>query len=174
MLGEPGSEDDHGALPNPGVGSAGGPGLAKARARPLTWRSARFAALSVDFWQRVVESADVVSEGEVVSEEARSVYYGTTLLVCDLRLFAALGGPGAPPPEDDAAWCALLAADAHVRLRLLRIAHREASARAPRQLGVLHAELSVALRGRQLRMELAVSAPLAELADARGRGRPRT
>ncbi|APR76351.1 Hypothetical protein A7982_01698 [Minicystis rosea] len=73
----------------------------------------------------IVEGADVVSEGRTEMEGGRLVYYGSTSV---LLLQASAGGT--VPDADAAALAAVLRRDPHVRLRVLRIAHREASARA--------------------------------------------
>ncbi|MBI4955680.1 MAG: hypothetical protein HY908_26915 [Myxococcales bacterium] len=150
-----------------GVARSAGPGLQKARPRAVTWRSLTCAALPPDYWQRLIETADVVSEGGVSVEGDQSVYYGTTSVLCELGAARRDGcGAAALGLEVESALAALAAADPHVRLRLLRIARREAQARAPAPLGVLHAELAAHVRGSCLCIEATVSAPV--LAVTRG------
>jgi hypothetical protein len=76
--------------------------------------------------------------------------------------------------EEAAAMLVLLAArDVHFRLRALRMAHREASLRAPSRLGRLTGEIRVAFRGGAVRIDVDVQAPLIE-ARARFRRVPHT
>lgn len=103
------------------------------------------------WWARVLSRADIVSEGSIVREPAGEVYYGTTSLLC--RLDDGVLSAAPKPPASLAQLVALVMADGHARLRLLRLAHREAVVRAARPLGVLSAELTG-------RLELRVGGPL--------------
>ena len=85
------------------------------------------------------DGADVISEGGARAEGAELVYYGST----SLRIGRA-GAPEAAAIEELASFAAL---DPHVRVRALRVARREASARAGGPLGTLRAELSVEAPG---------------------------
>jgi len=129
-----------------------GPGLAKVKGQPiLTTRVARLLAVRDGWWARALQRADIISEGSVVEERShapapaapcrprqRFVYYGTTSLRCHLE--PAAQGWGSELSA--ARLAAVVLSDPHARLRVLRIAHREAAARAPGTLGVLHAEMS--------------------------------
>jgi hypothetical protein len=84
--------------------------------------------------RELFDGADVVSEGGAREEGGDLVYYGSTSV-----LLAPPGEPTAEPLEELARVAAL---DPHVRVRAVRIARREASARAGGPLGTLHAELS--------------------------------
>ncbi|AKT40501.1 hypothetical protein [Chondromyces crocatus] len=108
-----------------------GPGLSKSRAAPLVRRR------MVELWsttegelRALFDAADVVSEGAARVEGGQLVYYGST---------SVLLVPPDPSMLRDL-W-RVLPFDPHVRLRALRIAHREASARAGGPLASLQAEL---------------------------------
>lgn len=88
--------------------------------------------------QLLVETADVVSEGLARIEAAGSVYYGTTSV-----LLVASARGGTLPDVDVENLSILLASDPHLRLRVLRIAVREARARAQGELGPVSAEMDV-------------------------------
>jgi len=133
------------------------PGLAKIRAVPLVAeRTLHLSAASEGRWRRIVEAADVVSEGRTIPEGERLVYYGSTSV---LLLRRSAGGelPDAQLP----ALTALIRADPHVRLHVLRVARREAEARAGGALGTLRAEIDVAASARGLSLLVEVVARLA-------------
>jgi hypothetical protein len=88
--------------------------------------------------RQLVETADIMSEGLARLEGAGSVYYGTTSV-----LFLASPRGGSLPPEDVENLSRLFARDPHLRLRVLRIAVREARARAQGELGRVSAEMDV-------------------------------
>lgn len=116
-----------------------GPGLAKAKTRSLVRRRRmEFVATEDGPIRLLVESADVVSEGLPRIEGAGSVYYGTTSV-----LLTASSRGGNVPDEDVENLSILLANDPHLRLRVLRIAVREARARAQGELGRVSAEMDV-------------------------------
>jgi hypothetical protein len=115
------------------------PGLIKVRAAPfLQRRTLDLALLPGGRWRDIVDAADVVSEGRTEIEGHRRVYYGSTSV---LLLRRSAGGE--LPDEDLARLVALVRADPHVRLRVLRIARREAAARAGEPLGTVRAEIDV-------------------------------
>jgi hypothetical protein len=129
-----------------------GPGVVKVRAAPIMQkRTLDLAALPDGRWQKIVDAADVVSEGRVEAEGHRRVYYGSTSV---LLLRRSAGGD--LPDAEIERLAALLRADPHVRLRVLRIARREAAARAGEPLGTLRAEIDVApcTRGVSLLVEV--------------------
>jgi hypothetical protein len=97
----------------------------------------------------------------VRDEPGGRVWYGSTSLILAV-------------PEEAAATLAELAGrDVHFRLRALRMAHREASLRAPSRLGRLTSEIRVAFRAGAVRIDVDVQAPLIE-GGARLRPAPRT
>ncbi len=133
------------------------PGLAKIHAAPLvTERTIHLWAASEGRWRDIVESADVVSEGRTVPEGERLVYYGSSSV---LLLRRSAGGE--LPDADLPALASLTRADPHVRLRVLRVARREAEARAGGTLGTLRAEIDVAATARGLALLVEVVARLA-------------
>ena len=136
-----------------------GPGIAKVRTLVVSRRSLELVAVREGWWSSLFEHADVVSEGAVQADPSGPVYYGSTSLRCALSVEDGF---------DDHATCAplpqWLLANPHARLRLLRLAHREAASRAAAALDVLQAEMRVRLLtddGRPvLAIDLDVSAPL--------------
>jgi len=133
------------------------PGLAKVRAAPLVMRrTVELLSLSVGRLREIVDAADVVSEGCTRSEGDRLVYYGSTSV---LLLKRSAGGP--VPDVDVDSLIALLRCEPHVRLRVLRIAHREAASRAGGPLGMLEAEIDVAANARGVALLVDVVARLA-------------
>ncbi len=120
-------------LPRPG------PGLAKAGPGALVRRRClQLLAVEDGPARQLIDGADVVSEGLARPEVSGSVYYGSTSV-----LLLARSRGGAVPDADIATMAALLASDPHLRLRALRIAVREARARAPGEIGPVSAELEV-------------------------------
>jgi len=143
-----------------------GPGLAKVRRAPLVQtRTMELSCAVPGRFQAIVEAADVVSEGRTVAEGARRVYYGSTSVLL-LRRSAG----GALPDVDVPILSALCAKDPHVRLRVLRIAWREATARAGGTLGTLRAEIDVAAGARGVSLLVDVVARLARGALRAGAG----
>ncbi len=135
------------------------PGLAKIRAVPLVQRrTVELCAAAPGRWGEIVERADIVSEGRARLEGDLLVYYGSTSV---LLLRRSAGGE--LPDADLPAIAALLRADPHVRLRVLRLARREAEGRAPpgAPLGTLHAEIDVAASARGVALLVEVVARLA-------------
>lgn len=140
---------------------ASGPGLAKVRkVKVVARRTLEVLALREGWWSSVVERADIVSEGAVVREGGGTVYYGTTSLRCPIETDHLAGMPVAVPEQ----LARVIVADPHARLRLLRLAHREAVSRAGAQLDVLQADMSahVVREGdvSLLSVDIDVSAPL--------------
>jgi len=124
-----------------------GPGLAKVRQlRAVTHRTVPLVALREGWLASALDGADVVSEGGLQREPDGWVYYGTTSVHCPVAAAETdAQGPDAVAPGELAA---LLLADPHARLRLLRLAQREAAVRAGDPLGVCHAELSAEVQRR--------------------------
>jgi hypothetical protein len=129
------------------------PGLAKARGLPLVCsHHAHLVRVPEPRWRDVLERADVLSEGSVRDESSGRVWYGSTSLILTVE--------GETPLLT--ALTALVERDVHVRLRALRIAHREASLRAPSRLGRLSCEMRIAHHGHGVRIDVDVQAPLIE------------
>jgi hypothetical protein len=138
------------------------PGLAKTRGWPLLQARQKLAVRTFETtWRDLFARADVISEGSVREEPAGRVWYGSTSLILTA-------------PEEAAAVLVMLASrDVHFRLRALRMAHREASLRAPSRLGRLTGDIRVAFHAGAVRVDVDVQAPLIE-ARARLRRVPQT
>ena len=160
--------------------STASPGVVKIRDVPLVQRRwVELCATQPGRWREIVDGADVVSEGLSRTEAGELVYYGTTSVLLPCR-----GAGGVLPDLDVATLAALLRHDPHVRLRALRIAHREAGVRAGSPVGTLRADLVIAATARGVVISVDVMAkvpqgaprprPLASTrADEAGlRGRP--
>ena len=106
-------------------------------------------------WRELFDRADILSEGGARDEKGGRVWYGSTSLILTL---GALESDGADP----AFLAALVARDAHVRLRAMRMAHREASLRAPGRLGRVSCEMRISPDSRGVRIDVDVQAPLIE------------
>lgn len=161
-----------------------GPGLVKARPllvddallehgysvvserRPTYWH------IRETWVRQLLEEADTFSEGdctmELTGRGERRFYYGSTSLRCPIRAVRARieglqDGEFLTPTELAGA----LLADPHARLCAIRIARREACARAGGALNVMHAELSARVLceadGVRLAIDVDVSAELARL-----------
>lgn len=132
------------------------PGLAKVRAPPLVQRRhVELVAAQPGRWGAIIEAADVVSEGRTEDEGDARVYYGSTSV---LLLQSSAGG--SLPDLDVGVLTEILRRDPHVRLRVLRIAHREAQARAGGQLATLHADIDVGAGARGVSLLVDVVARL--------------
>ena len=133
------------------------PGLAKIRAAPLVQRRrVDLCTAQAGRWREILDGADVVSEGRAIPDGGALVYYGSSSVLLPQR-----SAGGSLPDRDVAALAALLRLDPHVRLRALRIAHREASTRAGGPIGTLRAEISVAAGARGVLITIEVVARLA-------------
>jgi hypothetical protein len=129
------------------------PGLAKARALPLVRaHHTLLVQTSEPPWRLLFDRADVVSEGGVRDEANGRAWYGSTSMVL-------LHGQ---EERDTALITALASASGHVRLRALRLAHREASVRAPGRLGRLMCEIHITPVRGGVRIDVDVQAPLIE------------
>jgi hypothetical protein len=132
------------------------PGLAKVRDAPLVARrSVDLCAALEGRWRELLEAADVVSEGRTQPEGGALVYYGSTSV-----LLLSRSAGGGLPDADVGALAAVVRADPHVRLRVLRIAHREAAARAGGPIGTLRAEIDVGASARGVALLVEVVARL--------------
>jgi hypothetical protein len=133
------------------------PGLAKIRTVPLLRRrNVTLVLADAGPMRDIVEGADVVSEGEVRIEAGAPWYYGSTSVLL-LRTSAG----GALPDAEIEALAAVLRSDPHARLRVLRIAHREATARSGGTLDTLRAEIDVSASARGVALLVEVVARVA-------------
>ena len=147
--------------------NARGPGLVKTRGeRALHYRVALLVRGPIAHWAKLIENADVVSEGASKDDDDGPTWYGSTSLVLEF-------------PDADLESRQFLATiarrDPHVRLRAVRIARREASSRAPAQLGKAICELRAVEDPRGVRIDVDLQAPLivrARLGAHRGRPKP--
>jgi hypothetical protein len=131
-----------------------GPGLAKSREPALisATHGARVRASDVR-WRALMETADVISEGAARREAVGSAWFGSTSMILSI--------PQAS--EEERTFLAAVAdRDVHVRLRVLRIALREATLRAPAPLGRSQCEIRVQSDERGVRIDVDVQAPLIE------------
>ncbi len=132
-----------------------GPSIVKAR-KPALVSQDRRARLRVHepAWRELFERADAVSEGSCREEAGGRVWYGTTSLILPLPL---------PVTHEERHFIAAVAArDLHVRLRAIRIAHREAQSRAPGALDIVMTELRVSHDPQGVRIDVDIQAPLIE------------
>jgi hypothetical protein len=108
-----------------------GPGLSKVRKAQVvvTRRALELVALRKGWWSSLLEEADIISEGQPMADGEVSVYYGSTSV------------RAAVDSDDVHELVQLVLHDPHARLRLLRLAHREAVSRAGASLNVMHAEI---------------------------------
>lgn len=129
------------------------PGLVKASPRLVEGRDLR--RIHDDALAHLLATADVVSEGKVHEDQGGRAWFGSTSMI--LRVTTDLERV-----------VALISRDLHARTRVLRVARREASLRAPCPLGPLRSEVRVTSAGGSLRIDVDVQAPLIE---GRSRGR---
>jgi hypothetical protein len=129
-----------------------GPGLAKSRDLPLFLRGGERIRTLDARWRALLESADLMSEGDARNEKSGRVWYGSTSMLLEI----------AGTDEERAFYVGLAESDVHVRTRALRTAHREAQSRAPGLLGKMIAEFRVSLVPGGLRIDVEVQAPLIE------------
>lgn len=94
-----------------------------------------------------------MSEGSLREERTGRVWYGSTSLFLHVD-----AGADAPP----AFLAGLVERDVHVRLRAVRVAHREACLRAPGRLGRFTCEMRVLPDRGGVRIDVDVQAPLIE------------
>jgi hypothetical protein len=118
------------------------PGVAKVRrTQAVSARTLDLVALRDGWWSGFLEVADIASEGAIEKLADGEAYYGSTSIRCVVdpaAMPAHIAGPDA--------LAALLVSDPHARLRLLRLAHRQAMVEASRhagaELGVMQAEMT--------------------------------
>jgi len=131
-----------------------GPGLVKVR-RPSAVRRRTVLVLSGsdDYWVELLSGADVVSEGAVTQEAGAPVYRGSTsvLLPDDLH--------GGKLPRWDVGDVARVAAlDPHFRLRVMRLAQREAQTHTNGPLGSMNMDVNIFVDPHGLRADIDVEA----------------
>lgn len=133
------------------------PGLVKIRSVPLVQqRHIELRTAHEGRWREILDAADVVSEGRARQEGTSLVYYGSTSVLLPRR-----SAGGLLPDLDVASLAALLRLDPHVRLRALRIAHREAQARAGASMRMVLAEIQINEAHRGVIIAVEVTARLA-------------
>jgi len=113
-----------------------GPGLKKTRGgRLLRERHIRLICLTDGITRDWLDVADVMSEGRVdVSATGRSYFGSTSVLVAPIPGFDV----------DAATFLRVVETDPHIRVRVIRLARREAECRAPALLGTMSVDLSFA------------------------------
>jgi hypothetical protein len=145
----------------------GGPGIVKVRGTTaVTRRTLELVAVREGWWSRMLDAADVISEGAPVDEARERVYYGTTSLHCNIEDGIAAGGA-----DDAESLAKLVMADPHARLKILRVAYREAVVRAGAPIGVMQAELAVASIADRGRATLSIIVDVSASVDKRRRRR---
>lgn len=129
-----------------------GPGLRKARTpEPIEERAVRYFRAFAPDVRRRIEEADAVSEGAIRDEREGPTWFGTTSLMVGL---------GGVPLELHPTFHVLLTRDLHARARIVRLAHREASFRAPGPLGRLQCDVRFQATSGAVRIDVDVQAPL--------------
>jgi hypothetical protein len=137
------------------MGPRKGPSIVKARKQALVSLDRR-ARLRVHeaVWRDLFDRADAVSEGSCREEPEGRIWYGTTSLILPLPL---------PYTHEERHFLAAVAArDLHVRLRAVRVAHREAQSRAPAPLDNAACEITVHSDPAGVRIDVDIQAPLIE------------
>lgn len=128
------------------------PGLRKARFLPLVETRPVVQVRGNDRPMReLLEKADAISEGAARQEGEHQIWYGTTSLVLALAHLSA---------SELESVRAVASRDVHLRTRALRVALREASLRAPGNLGRLSCEIRFSDAPGALRIDVDVQAPL--------------
>lgn len=143
------------------------PGLAKVRKPPiLQQRTVRQVSVSAGRLMSLLDSANVMSEGEKRADESGESYFGTiSLLFPTQDAHASLS-------QDDAEDLRLAVLhDPFARLSVLRIAHREAISRAGEPLDSIHADMHVELSPRGVLVTVDVSAKILRHRLVTGLGR---
>jgi hypothetical protein len=136
-------------------GRKGGPGVARGRSSgPISVRWTPLVRGSDAHWRALFDAADSVSEGSVVDEAQGQVWYGSTSLILVM--------PTAMTEEERTLLVGVAGKDLHVRLRAVRLAHREAQLRAPSTLGRCSCEIRVGSEPRGVRIDVDIQAPLIE------------
>lgn len=130
-----------------------GPGLRKTtRPRVYNTRAVVLERLDANATRDWIDEASVVSEG-AVHEGSR--YYGSSYIRIEAR------------DVDAGALVKLVDVDPHLRLRMLRVAHREAVARAAGALGTMRASIAIRRSDRGVSVAIDVEADVAGRLDDR-------
>jgi len=129
-----------------------GPGVAKVRhPSAVRTRTVELIAGTDQYWSLLLEDADIVSEGKASEEQALVVYRGSTsILVADDR------HGGKVPSWDVRAVVRLAGRDPHFRLRVMRLALREARSRCPGSMSSLAMDVNIFLDPRGIRADIDV------------------
>jgi hypothetical protein len=132
-----------------------GPGIAKTRGLPLVSnRIAHLTRANDAIWRILFDAADTISEGSVRNEPpGESTWFGSTSLILRMPELASRERSEALRVGEH---------DVHVRLRAMRLAHREAVQRAPGSLGTATCEIRFALAPEGVRIDVDLQAPLSE------------
>jgi hypothetical protein len=130
------------------------------RGRVVRQRCRRGIRVQLGWFAGQLQQADVVSEGCVINDRDGLAYYGSTSIHCALTdptpALTSLDGE----PLTGEQFVAIVLADPHARLHLLRVAHRELVARAGAVIGPMQAEIDghVATIGDALNMVFDIDA----------------
>jgi hypothetical protein len=140
----------------------GGPSVAKVRApSPVARRMIALLSSSDAWWEDWFERADIMSEGLSTVEEGQGIYRGTTSVI----LTEGADGQGMQSKQV-AELVRIATRDPHLRLRLVRLARREAASRSSQPLGCTFVEIKLTMDAKGLRADLDVVAR-----EASGMGR---
>ncbi len=131
-------------LRGPGVVKIRHPSVVRARTLGL------MAGADAD-WAALLQGADLVSEGAVSAERGALVYRGTTSI-----LMADDAHGGVVPRWDVRQLFRAASRDPHFRLRVMRLALREAQSRAPGLLDSLAMDVNIFVDPRGLRADIDV------------------
>jgi hypothetical protein len=130
-----------------------GPGIKKVTTPALLReRWVRLVALTEGRVRDLVDLADVVSEGSVRDEGGTSTYYGSTSILIGSE---ALDGV----PLD--VFAHALRCDPHARLRIVRVASREATSRMPGSPAAVELEIGIEVSRGRIEISVDVVARLA-------------
>lgn len=132
------------------------PGITKVRRIPHLTRTTKSFVRTLDgAVKEWVELADVVSEGgPSPSEGGGTTYYGTSSVMLEWTR-------STDPELCDPSAFGAIANDPHIRLRVLRIARREAEVRAGGDLGIMRADIAVHSSARGVVLTVEVEARVA-------------
>jgi hypothetical protein len=130
---------------------AQGPGVVKVRQpRPVASRVLALVRADDSLWAGLFDKADVVSEGRAQQEGDGEVYRGTTSIL--------LSSSNVPVASTQ---------DPHLRLRAMRIAHREAQVRSSGSLGPIQMDMVVRVSEKQVCIHIEVEAQVEEAGHSR-------
>ena len=132
-----------------------GPDLRKTREQSLVYSRSRELIRYDDYrWPELFESADIMSEGALVSDSTDPVYFGTSSILLRTR------SAGGKLRDEELVFARAKAErDPHARVRAIRIACREAQVRSPLPLIQVRAELVFVVDPAGMRMTVELEAP---------------